>query len=225
MWELDHIESRAPENWCFWIVVLQKSLESHLDSKGVKPVHPKVNQFWIFIGRTDVEPEAPILWPPDVKNWLIGKDPDAGKYWRQEKRMTEDEMVGWHHQLDGHEFEQASGVGDGQGGLVYCSSWGHKELDMTEQLNWAEWRKSNRNSSYLNKYNRLFLSTLKISWSLNYRIVTEISMYTDVIFKITVTWRRGKESCIVLQSFSSTLNGKWLMLITLWKAKYLYCNL
>ena len=187
MWELDHKESRAPENWCFWIVVLEKSLESHLDSKGVKPVHPKVNQFWIFIRRTDVEPEAPILWPPDVKNWLIGKDPDAGKYWRQEKRVTEDEMVGWHHWLNGDEFVWTPGVGDGQGGLVCCSSWGHKELDMTEQLNWAEWRKSNRNSSYLNKYNRLFLSTLKMSWSLKYRIVTEISVYTDVIFKITVT--------------------------------------
>ena len=98
-------ESWAPNNWCFWTVVLEKTLESPLDCKEIQPVHPKGNQFWIFIERTDVEVETPILWPPDVKNWLIGKDPDAGKDWRWEKGMTEDEMVGWHHRLDGHEFE------------------------------------------------------------------------------------------------------------------------
>ena len=106
MWELDHKESWAPKNWCFWTVVLEKCLESPLDCKQIKPVNPKGNQFWIFIGRTDAEAEALILWPPDVKNWLLGKDPDDGQDWRQEeKRTTEDEMVGWHHQLDGHEFE------------------------------------------------------------------------------------------------------------------------
>ena len=106
MWELDHKEGWAPKNWCFWTVVLEKRLESPLDCKEIKPVHPKGNQSWIFTGRTDAEAEAPILWPPDAKNWLIGKDPDAGKDWRQEKRWTtEDELVGWHHQLDGHEFE------------------------------------------------------------------------------------------------------------------------
>ena len=100
----------------------------------------KGNQSWVFIGKTDAEAEAPILWPPDVKKWLIGKDPDAGKDWRQEeKRMTEDEMVGWHHRRDGQEFEQAPGVGDGQGSLVCCSPWGHKESDMTERLNWTEY--------------------------------------------------------------------------------------
>ena len=103
----------------------------------IKPANPKGNQSWIFIGRTYVE--APRLWPPDAKNWLTGKDPDAGKDRRQEeKRMTEDEMVGWHYQLDGHEFEQALGVGDGHGSLECCSSWGHKESDTTEQLNWTE---------------------------------------------------------------------------------------
>ena len=105
----------------------------------IKPVNPKGNQSWMFIGRTDAEAEAPILWPPDAKNWLTGKDPDAGKDWRQEEKgTTEDEMVGWHHRLDGHEFEQALGVSDGQGSLVCCSPWGHKESDMTEQLNWTE---------------------------------------------------------------------------------------
>ena len=138
MWELDCEESWVLKNWCFWTVVLEKTLESPLDWKEIKSVNPKGNQSWICIGRTDVETETLILWPPDVQNWLIGKDPDAGKDWRQEEKgMTEDEMMGWHHQLDGHKFEQALGVGDGQGGLVCCSLWGHKESDPTEQLNWT----------------------------------------------------------------------------------------
>ena len=107
MWELDYKESWVLKNWCFWTVVLEKTLESLLDCKEIRPVLPKGNQYWIFIGRTDAEVEAPILWPPDAKNWLIGKDPDAGKDWRQEEKGTmEDEMVGWYHRLDGHEFEQ-----------------------------------------------------------------------------------------------------------------------
>ena len=114
MWELDYKESWAPKNWCFWTVVLEKTLESPLDCKEIQPVHPKGNQSWMFIGRTDVEAEIPILWPPDVKNWLIWKDPDAGKDWRREEKGTiEDDMVGWHHQLNGHEFEWTLGVGDG----------------------------------------------------------------------------------------------------------------
>ena len=117
----------------------EESLESLLDCKEIKPVYPKGNQSWMFIGRTDVEAEAPILWPLDAKSWLIWKDPDAGKDWRrEEKGTTEDEMVGWHHQLNGHEFEWTLGVGDGQGGLVCCSPWGRKESDMTEQLNWTD---------------------------------------------------------------------------------------
>ena len=139
MWELDHGESWAPKSWCFWTVVLEKILGSPLDSKESKPVNPKGNHSWIFIGRTDAETKAPILWPPDAKNWLLRKDPDAGKDWRQEKGMTEDEMVGWHHRLNGHEFEQASGIGDDQGSLTSCSPWGHKELDTTEWLNWMYW--------------------------------------------------------------------------------------
>ena len=106
MWELDYKESWVPKNWCFWTVVLEKTLESPLDFKDIQPVHPKGDQSWVFIGRTDAEDETPILWPPDVKNWLIWKDPDAGKDWRQEKKgTTEDEMFGWHHWLNGHEFE------------------------------------------------------------------------------------------------------------------------
>ena len=114
-----HKESWAPKNWCFWTVVLEKTLESPLDCKEIQPVHPKGDQSWIFTGRTDAEAEAPILWPPDAKDWLIRKDPDYGKDWRQEEKgTTEDEMVGWHHWLNGHEFEQAPGVGDGQGILA-----------------------------------------------------------------------------------------------------------
>ena len=137
MWELDCKESWASKNWCFWTVVLEKTLESPLDWKKVQSVHPKGNKSWIYIGRTDTEAETPILWPPDVKNLFIGKDPDAGKDWRQEEKgTTEDEVVGWHHQLDGHECEQVLGVGDGWGSLASCSPWGCKELDTTEWLNW-----------------------------------------------------------------------------------------
>ena len=127
---MDYEENWAPKNWCFWTVVLENTLESPLDFKETKPVNAKENQSWILIGRTDAEAKTPILWPPDVKNWLIGKDLDARKDWTQEeKRMTEDEMVGWHHWLDGHEFEQAPGTGDGQGILVCYSPWGCKRLD------------------------------------------------------------------------------------------------
>ena len=127
---------RVGQDWSDFIYTLEKTLESLFDCEEIQPVHPKGNHSWIFIGRTDAEAETPILWPPDVKNWLIRKDPDAGKDWSQEEKgRTEDEMVGWHHQLDGHEFEQALGIGDGQGGLVCCSPWGCKELDTTERLN------------------------------------------------------------------------------------------
>ena len=139
MWELDNKGSWALKNWCFWTVVLEKTLESPLNCKEIQPVHSKGDQSWVFIGRTDVEAETPMLWPPDAKNWLIWKDPDAWKDWRwEEKGTTEDEIVGWHHQLNGHGFGWTLGVGDEQGGLVCCSPWGHKESDRTEQLNWTE---------------------------------------------------------------------------------------
>ena len=140
MWELDYKESWALKNWRFWTVVLEKILESPSDYKGIQPVHPKGNQFWIFIGGTDAE--APIFWPPDGKSWLTRKDPDAGKDWRQEEKWrTEDEMSGWHHRLNGHESEWTLAVGDGRGGLGCCSPWGCQKLDMTEWLNWTEGQK------------------------------------------------------------------------------------
>ena len=136
MWDLDHEESWPLKNWCFWTVVLETTLESPLDCKEIKPVHPKGNQSWIFIGRTDAEAEAPVVGPPDAKNWLIWKDRDAGKDWRQEKKgTTEDEMAEWHHGLDWRESEWTPRVGDGQGGLACCDSWGQKESDTTERLN------------------------------------------------------------------------------------------
>ena len=143
MWELDYKESWALKNWCFWTVVLEKTLESPLDCKEIQPVHSKENQSWIFNGRTCAEAETPILWPPDMKNWLIWKDPDAGRDWRrEEKGTTEDEMFGWHHQHLGPEFEYAPGVGGGQGSLTCHSPWDHKESDMTEQVNWLNWTQS-----------------------------------------------------------------------------------
>ena len=138
MWELDYKESWAPKIWCFWTVVLEKTLESPLDCKEIQPVHSTGDESWVFIGRADGEAETPIIWPPDGKNWFIWKDPDAGKDWGlEEKGTTEDEMW-WHHQLNGHEFGYTLGAGDGQGGLACCSSWGRKELDTTEWLIWTE---------------------------------------------------------------------------------------
>ena len=139
MWKLDYKESWVLKNWCCWTVVLEKTLDSPLECKEIRPVNLKGNQSWLFIGRTDAEAETPIIWVPDVKNQLIWKDPDAGKYWRLgEKGMTEGETVGWHHKLNGHEFEYTPGVGDGRGHLACYSPWGRKKLDATERLNWTE---------------------------------------------------------------------------------------
>ena len=136
MWELDYKEIWAPKNWCFWTVVLEKTLESPLDCKEIQPVNPKWNQSWVVTGRTDAEAEAPMLWPPDAKSRLIRKDPSAGKDWRQEEKgMTEDGMVGWHHRLNGHEFEQALG----QESLACCSPWGSQSW--TQLNHWITTRK------------------------------------------------------------------------------------
>ena len=131
MWEMDHKEGWAQANWCFWITVLEKTPENPLGCEEIKLINPKGNQPWIFTEKTEIEAETAILWPPDAKSWLICKDPDAGKDWRQEKGTTEDEMVGWHHQLNGHEFEQIPGDSEGQGNLVCWSPWSRKELDVT----------------------------------------------------------------------------------------------
>ena len=136
---MQHEESWALKNWCFWTVVLEKTLESPLDFKEIQPIHSEGDQSWVFFGRNDAEAETPVLWPPHAKSWLIGKDSDAGRDWGQEEKgTTEDEMAGWHHWLDGREFEWTLGVGDGQGGLVCCNLWGRKESDTTERLNWTE---------------------------------------------------------------------------------------
>ena len=145
MWELDYEESWVPKNWCFWTVVLEKTLESPLDCKEIQPVHSKEDQPWVFFGRNDAKAETPVVWLPDVKSWLIGKDSDAGSDWGQEEKGTaEDEMAWWHHRLDGHESAWTVGVGDGQGGLACCNWRGLKESDTTERLNWTEPQKSFR---------------------------------------------------------------------------------
>ena len=165
MWELDCEESWALKNWCFWTVMLEKTLESPLDCKEIQPVHPKGDQSWVFIGRTDAEAETPILWPLDAKSWLIGKDSDAGKHWRQEEKgLIEDEMVGRRHWLNGHGFGWTPGVGDGQGGLACCDSRGLKESDMTERLNWTEF----------------LVSTIVLSWyaaSMLHNLRTDIALF------------------------------------------------
>ena len=148
IWELDHKEGWVPKNWCFRSVVLEKTLEGPLDCKEIKPVNSKGNQPWIFIGRTDAKAEASVLWPPDAKNQLTGKDPDARKDWGQEEKgATEDEMVGWHHQLNGHEFDQTPGDGEGQGNLALCGPWGRKELDTTRAVK----RRQHYHSYYLTR--------------------------------------------------------------------------
>ena len=139
MWELDCEESWVLKNRCFWTVVLEKTLESPLDCKEIPSVHSEGNQAWVFFGRNDAKAETPVLWPLHAKSWLIGKDSDAGKDWGQEEKgTTEDEIAGWHHWLDGRESGWTPGVGDGQRGLVCCDSWGRKESDTIEQLNWSE---------------------------------------------------------------------------------------
>jgi len=157
MWELDCEESWVSKNWCFWTVVLEKTLESPLVCKEIQSIHSEGNQPWVCFGGNDAKPEAPVLWPPHVKNWLIGNDSDAGRGWGwEEKGMTENKMAGWHHRLNAHEFGWTPGVGDGQGGLACCDSWGHKESGMTDLLNWTELI-----SSQITKIYDLWISIIK----------------------------------------------------------------
>ena len=160
MWELDCEESSAPKKWCFWTVMLEKTLENPLDYKKIQPVLSEGEQPWDFFGRNDAKAETPVLWPPHAKCWLIRKDSDAGRDWGQEQKgTTEDEMAGWHHWLDGRESEWTPGDGDGQEGLACCDSWGRKKSDTTEQLNWTElicvWSaKMHRKYLYTNYFNQ-----------------------------------------------------------------------
>ena len=194
MWELDYKEGWALKNWCFWTVVLEKTLESLLDCKEIQPVHPKGDQSWVFFGGTDVEAEAPILRPPDEKSWLIWKDPVAGKDWEQEEKgMTEGEMVGWHHWLDGHGFGWTLGVGDGQGGLACCCSWGRKESDTTEQLNWNE---LNRVNEFINW--QLFTTWLKQENYLTYNWGKSLLLNLDGSKISKWSWREFEKAFKIL---------------------------
>ena len=179
MWELDCEESWAPKNWCFWTVVLEKTVESPLDCKEIQPVHFEGDQPWDFFGRNDAKAETPVLWPRYMKNWFIGKDSDAGRDWGQEKKgTTEDEMAGWHHWLDGRESEWTLGVGDGQGGLACCNSWGCKESDTTEWLNWTEWEKGDWKSIIIYYLCDLGLKAFATHLTLNTTLLPLTIMWT-----------------------------------------------
>jgi len=165
MWELDCEESWAPNNWCSWTVVLEKTLESPLDCTEIQPVHSEGDQPWVFFRRNDAKAETLVLWPPHAKSWLIGKHPDAGRNWGQEEKgTTEDEMAEWHPLLDGHESQWTPGVCDGQGGLACCNLWGHKESDMTERLIWSDLTHTKMYNIYLSGF-LFLLYPIEIIWS------------------------------------------------------------
>ena len=181
-----------PKNWCFWAVVLEKTLESPLDCKEIQPVHSKGDQSWVFIGRTDVEVETLILWPPDAESWLIRKDPDAGKDWGQdEKGMTEDEMVGWHHRHNGHGFGWTLRVGDGQGGLARCGSWGRKESDTTKQLNWTKLKASFAGYFISSPYMKAF-PKIPIIFYPGLRSPPRVHQVMWLLPSISLMWRAAK---------------------------------
>ena len=200
MWELDCEESWVPKNWCFWTEVLEKTLESPLDCKEIQPVHPKGDQSWVFIGGTDIEAETPVLWLPNAERWLIWKDPGAGRDWGQEEKgMTEDEMAGWHYRLDGHEFEWTPGVEDGQGGLACCSSWGRKELDTIERMNWTDMQIliSQWILSLSLKRNGKILKT----WHINskYPSPKQNILYLDISFQFQTKWKKLIENPFLIE--------------------------
>ena len=182
MWKLECKESWAPKNWCFWTVVLEKTLESPFNCKEIQPVHPKGDQSWVFIGWPDVEAETPVFWPPDSESWLIWKDPDAGKDWGQDaKGMTEDEIVGWHYWHNGHGCGWTLGVGDGQGGLACCSSWACKDLDMTEQLKWTELNWINVICIYMYKVMHVYIFDKTIMQNFNENVFIFLLMIEIVL--------------------------------------------
>ena len=187
MWELDCEEGWAPKNWCFWTVVLEKTLETPLDCKEIQPVHSEGDQPWDFFGRNDAKAETPVLWPPHAKSWLIGKDSDAVRDWGQEEKgTTEDEMAGWHHWLNGHESEWPLGVGDGQGVLACCDSWGHKESDTTERLNWTE-RKCK------SKSHRFYFVLIRIAISKQKNKITSVSKDMEKLEPCTLLWEMSND--------------------------------
>ena len=186
MWESDHKEGWALKNWCLWTVVLKKTLVSPLDYKEIKPVNPEGNQPWIFIGRIDAEAEDPILWPPDAKNWLTGKDPGAGKDWRQEeKEATEDKIVGWYHWLNGYEFEQTQGDGEGQGSLACCSPRGHEASDTIERLN------NNNKYTFMGFPNASAQSRTRLKWLSNASAVKNLPAMQET--REMQVWSLGRE--------------------------------
>ena len=212
MWELDHKESWAPKNWCFWSVVLEKTLECPLDSKEIKPVNPEGNQSWIFIGRTDEEAEAPKLWPPNGKNWLIWKDPDAGKDLM--KGMTEDEMVGWYQWLNGPEFEQASGVGEAWWAAVHrvTRSW-------TWLSNWTELTECSWQS-----YSQWLKGGMQLHISTSRQIIKMWEVYTLEYYSTLKGWiQTHTTTCmnlknIMLRAISHTQEGKYSIITLIWRA-------
>ena len=191
MWELDCEEGWAAKNWCFWTGVLEKTLESPLDCKEIQPVHSEGDQPWDFFGRNDAKAETPVLWPPHAKCWLIGKDSDAGRDWGQEEKgMTEDEMAGWYHWLDGHESEWTPGVGDGQGGLACRDSWGYKESDTTERLIWSDHFVLRVAFSYKTHFPFIYIYIYKISVFTKLIIKSHVgsAMLIMVFLKDTSFW-------------------------------------
>ena len=218
MWELNYTESLALKNWCFWSVVLEKTLESPLDCKEIQPAHPRGDQSWVFTGRTDVEAETPILWPPDVKSWLIGKDPDGGKDWeREEKGTAEDEMVGWHHWLNGHGYGWTPGVGDRQGCVLRFMVSQRVGHNWATELNRTEWTSG---FFYLN-------CAVKCSWSepqdssqssfhFLYRDSPSLSAkdIMNLISVLTIWWCLSAESSLVLLEEYVPYN-QWVLLAKL----------
>ena len=200
MWELDCEEIWMPKNWCFWTVVMEKTLESPLNCKEIQPVHSKGDQPWVFFGRSDAKAETPILWPLHAKSWLIGKDSDAGRDWGQEEKGTiEDEMTRWHHRLDGHEFEWTPGIGDGQGGLVCCDSRGCKESDTTERLNWTDHLYVDSEICYLHPTLAVLLAvSTTVQWILSVCLTSDNPHYLSCpshflpqLFHVRSKWNSG----------------------------------